>query len=110
MKDVTIPDPEDRKKIMFYDTPARHAQLKIRCRHDGMNQSQFLRMVVTGYIEGDANIVEFINQCKEKYNFQGKAKRSKALKLHRAGQQLSADMALKEDEIENIFDILENDV
>ena len=110
MKDATIPDPNDRKKIMFYDTPQRHAQLKIRCRHDGINQSQFLRMVVTGYIEGDAHVTEFINECKEKYKLQGKSRRAKSFKLQHAGEQLAKDLALKEDEIENIFDILENDV
>ena len=110
MRDVTIPDPNDRKKIMFYDTPKRHAQLKIRCQHDGMNQSQFLRMVVTGYIEGDTNIIEFINDCKEKYSIQGKARRSKVSKLQQDGQELSEKFALKDDEIESIFDILENDV
>ena len=110
MKDLTVPDPNDRKKIMFYDTPSRHAQLKIRCQYDGINQSQFFRMVVAGYIEGDNNIVEFVHKCKERYNLQGASKRSKALKLHHAGQKLSEDLALKEDEIENIFDILENDV
>mgnify|MGYP003646225583 CR=1 FL=1 len=109
MKDKTIPDSNDRKKIMFYDTPARHAQLKIRCQHDGINQSQFLRMVVTGYLEGNNNIVQFMHACKEKYNLQGKIKRNKARRLHQAGQELSKDLALKQDEIENIFDILESD-
>ena len=110
MRDITIPDPKDRKKIVFYDTPARHAQLKIRCQYDGINQSQFLRLVVTGYLENDKNIIEYLHSCKEKYNLQGKVKRNKALKLHREGQQLSETLALKDDEIENIFDILENDV
>jgi len=110
VKDTTIPDPEDRKKIMFYDSPERHARLKIRCQHDGINQSQFLRMVVTGYIEGDNNIVEFVHMCKEKYGLQGKNRRSKSLKLQHAGQKLTQDMALKSDEIENIFDILENEI
>jgi predicted Zn-dependent peptidase len=110
MKDITIPDPNDRKKIMFYDTPQRHAQLKIRCSHDGINQSQFLRMMVTGYIENDSHVVEFINECKEKYKLQGKSRRTKSLKLQRHGEQLSKDLALGEDEIENIFDILENDI
>jgi phage protein U len=67
-------------------------------------------MVVAGYIEGDAHIIEFINECKEKYKLQGKPRRTKSLKLQRAGNQLSEDLALKKDEIENIFDILENDV
>ena len=110
MSDVTIPDPDNRKKIMFYDSPERHARLKIRCSHDGINQSQFLRMVVTGYIESDKNMVEFIHACKERYRLQGKSKRSKSLKLQQAGQKISQDMALGNDEIENIFDILENDV
>ena len=110
MSDVTIPDPDNRKKIMFYDSPERHARLKIRCGHDGINQSQFLRMVVTGYIDGDKNIVDFIYRCKEKYGLQGKSKRNKSFKLQQVGLQASQEMALGNDEIENIFDILENDV
>ena len=109
MNDVKIPDPDNRKKIMFYDSPERHARLKIRCHHDGINQSQFLRMVVTGYIEGDKNIVEFVYTCKEKYGLQGKNKRTKSLKLQQAGQNLSQDMALGSDEIENIFDLIEEE-
>ena len=110
MRDPTIPDPANRKKFMFYDTEKRQADLRIRCGYDGINQSQFLRMVVTGYIESDAHIIEFINECKEKYKLQGKSRRTKSLKLQHAGEQLSKELALKKDEIENIFDILENDV
>ena len=67
MKDPTIPDAEDRKKIMFYDSPERQTKLRIRCDFDNITQSQFFRMMVTGYIENDELIYTFLKQCKEKY-------------------------------------------
>ena len=72
MKSIPVPDPETRKKIMFYDTPARQAQLKIKCRTDGLKQSEFFRLVVEGYLSDDPHIVKYLHVCKEKYNIQGK--------------------------------------
>ena len=38
MKDPTIPDVENRKKIMFYESPENQTKLKIRCDYDGITQ------------------------------------------------------------------------
>ena len=54
MKDPTIPNSETRKKFMFYDTEERQAALRVRCQYDGINQSQFFRMMMTGYIENNS--------------------------------------------------------
>ena len=110
MKRLLVPDPLTRKKVVFYDTPERQAKLKIRCAHDGLKQSEFLRLVVEGYIENNSHIVEFLHECKEKYRFQGKQKRDKILKMSKLGQEKLSDYALDDQDIENIFDILENDV
>ena len=74
MKDQTIPESNERKKIMFYDSEDRQIKFRIRCQHDGITQSQFLRMMVTGYIEGDLSIFDFLNRQKEKLNIQGKSR------------------------------------
>ena len=48
------------KKIVFDDTDIRHAQLRIRLQHDGMSQAEFFRAMITGYIEKDKSIMNYI--------------------------------------------------
>lgn len=110
MSTIPVPDPQTRKKIMFYDTPERQAQLKIQCAHDGLKQSEFFRLVVEGYISSDPRITEFLHACKEKYSFQGRDRRNKDLKLKNQGRQNIKDFALDDSDISNIFDILESDI
>jgi hypothetical protein len=107
MKDPTIPDPQTRKKFMFYDTEDRQAALRIRCRYDGVNQSQFFRLMITGYLQNDPLICEYLSNCKEKYSIQGKQKRDYIDRMHDKAEDTKNKFALDDNEIENIFDIIE---
>ena len=107
MKDPTTPNSEDRKKIMFYDSSDRQIRLKIRCGHDGITQSQFFRMMVTGYIDANPGIIEYIQSCKDKYQLQGSQKINKLKKLSDANKQTVTKFNIGDEEIENIFDIIE---
>ena len=107
MRDKTIPDVNDRKKIMFYDTADRQTRLRLRCEYDGINQSQFFRYMITGYIENDPSIIKFIDKSKEKFLAQGTQKRKKILKTHAAAAETKARFNLNKNEIESIFDIIE---
>jgi len=109
MKDQTIPESNERKKIMFYDSEDRQIKFRIRCQHDGITQSQFLRMMVTGYIEGDLSIFDFLNRQKEKLNIQGKAKRNKMSQIKMAEMKTIKKFSLNNNEIENIFDMIETE-
>tara|TARA_R100000008_G_C3572025_1_gene162778 strand:+ start:181 stop:519 length:339 start_codon:yes stop_codon:yes gene_type:complete len=109
MKDPTVPNLEDRKKIMFYDSAHRQAKLKIRCDFDGITQSQFFRLMITGYIEDDDLIHKFLDMCKEKYKFQGKNKRDKINRIRQKSTQLKKNFSLDKNEIENIFDTIEQE-
>ena len=109
MKDPTIPTPKERKKIMFYDSADRQTRLKIRCMHDEISQSQFFRMMVTGYIESDEMICSFLDKCKEKYQLQGQQKRKKINQAHDAAQKTIQKFGLDKEEVENIFDIIETE-
>ena len=60
----------DRKKIMFYDSPKRQADFRIRLQYDGMNQSDFFRAMLTGYLEQDTNILAYLDSYKEKKQLQ----------------------------------------
>ncbi len=64
MKDPSVPPSDDRKKLMFYDTQKRQADLRVRLKFDGMNQSQFFRALITGYLEKDEGIMNYLNEFK----------------------------------------------
>ena len=106
MKDPSIPDPRERKKFMFYDTEKRQVDLRVRLRYDGLNQSEFFRAMITGYLEKDELIMEYMHRYKKKYEKQGKRKREKSKNLIVAGKELEKQFALNSDDIENIFDII----
>lgn len=107
MKDPTIPRASNRKKIMFYESPDRQVRFRIRCQHDGLSQSQFFRLMISGYIEDDPLIYKFLRNCKEKYNIQGKNKRDKIDQLRRSSETIKKKFSLEESEIESIYDIIE---
>ena len=106
MKDPTIPPAQARKKIMFYDSEDRQTKLRIRCEFDGISQSQFFRMMLTGYIENNELIYAYLKECKEKYAIQGKNKRDKADRIVRATSETKQKFNLGDEEIEDIFDII----
>ena len=66
MNGYNPPDPKDRKKFMFYDTVERQMDLKVHLHYDGLNQSQFFRLMITGYIEQDETVIAFVHACKNK--------------------------------------------
>ena len=107
MKDPTIPDASTRKKFMFYDTEQRQVELRIRCQYDNINQSQFFRMMISGYLSNDPNILKFIDSFKEKHSIQGKAKRDYVNKKHSEATANISKHGLNADELESIFDIIE---
>jgi len=109
LRDPTIPDIKDRKKIMFYDSADRQTRLKIRCDYDGISQSQFFRMMITGYIENDNMVYTFLKKYKEKYKIQGDQKRSTIEKIRTDACSTQKKHALAGEEIENIFDIIETE-
>jgi hypothetical protein len=109
MKDPTSPPADKRKKLMFYDTEENQTKLKIRCQFDGFSQSQFFRLMLEGYINNDEDVLEYLKKCKEKYNIQGQHKRNKIDSIMKDRKDMQKKFALKSDEIENIFDILESE-
>lgn len=107
MKDPTVPDLKDRKKIMFYDSQDRQARLKIRCMHDEISQSQFFRMMISGYIENDDLIFDYIKKYKEKHSLQGQQKRNKSNQIKKQEKLIKEKFALDNEEIADIFDMIE---
>ena len=107
MKDSTIPLAEERKKIMFYESPDRQIRFRIRCQHDELSQSRFFRLMLGGYLDDDPLIHEFLRNCKEKHQIQGKNKRDKIEQIRRSSKAIKKKFSLEESEIESIYDIIE---
>ena len=98
---------EDYKKIMFYDSDKRHADLKIRLQYDGLKQNEFFRAVVTAYLEKEEDFMKFIDKYREENETMDKTKLRKQNKTKKQEKELKTKFSLNDNEIESIFDILE---
>tara|TARA_R110001583_G_scaffold16625_6_gene68145 strand:+ start:535 stop:861 length:327 start_codon:yes stop_codon:yes gene_type:complete len=99
-----------KKKIVFYDTDKRHAKLKIRLHYDGLTQSGFFRAMVSGYLDKDPALLDFINRLQEKENIHSVRKRDTSDKLLESGEEVKKKFSLLgEDEVESIFDMIEKE-
>ena len=90
------------KRIVFTENDNRHAQFMMKLREVGITQSKFFRLIITGFIQDDDRIFEFITEN----SVQSKLKTSKIKKLKDKGNQMMNDLAFNDNEIENIFDLI----
>ena len=100
---------EVKKKIVFYDSDKNQADLKIRLKYDGFKQSEFFRAIVEGYLQKDENILNYIYKYKEQNQIQGQLKRQKSRSLIAKGKEVERQFGLSNQDIENIFDIIEDE-
>lgn len=97
------------KRVYIYMNAEQHMKLKIRLDYHRMSMSEFVRSCSQALLDGNETMEEFIAEYKE-----GSDKHSKrnskivADDLKRAAE-LSEDLNLDGDEIEDIFDLIEED-
>jgi len=97
------------KKISFVDKDKHHADLIIRLKHDGLTMSKFFRALIRGYIDQDYAIIDFIERFKTSSGSQSQ-KQTKIIKnIQKKGHETKNKFALNDQEVENIFDILEKE-
>jgi hypothetical protein len=94
---------------MFYDTGKRQTDLRIRLRFDGLNQSKFFRAMITGYLEKDSDLMCYLDNYIRKNKLQGINKRDASRRLIEKGREAEKMFSLNEEEVENIFDIIEEE-
>ena len=90
------------KRIVFTENDHRHAQLIIRLKHADLRQSDFFRSLITGYIEGDKRITEYIDEIKS----QSKKKKKLSRRLREKGEENVKSLGFSEEQIEDIFDLI----
>jgi len=97
--------------LSFYLNAKLHENLRIRLYYDQIKtQSQFFRMCVESYLTQDKLFMEFFDNYKINNNIQSKARTTKSRKLRTAGEKTLQDLALSKEEVENIFDVLEEEL
>jgi hypothetical protein len=109
---MTDTDDRDRYSILSFSLDSKlHENLKIRLYYDQLRtQSQFFRMCVEAYLEQDELFMRFFDDAKIRTNVQSKTRANRSRDLRKKGNKLMEELALSEDEVQNIFDILEEDL
>ena len=100
---------KDKKKIMFYDTDGRHAELKIKLQYEGLTQTEFFRAMVTGFLEEDPSVVEYVEEYKSNRGIQSKRQRGVIASDREAGEEIKKNFGLDKSEISDIFDIIQKE-
>ena len=99
----------NKKKVVYYEVPKKHADLKIRWQYDGLGQTEFFRLITAAYLDQDERILDVIHEYKKENLIQNNVKREKTQKLYDKKKQTETKFALKKDEVKSIFDILERE-
>ena len=97
---------EKTKRLVFDDTDTRHVQLKIRLDYDGLTQAEFFRSFITGYLNKDELVMNFISLYKESKKIQSKRNVKIIKKDYEDSRSLMSQFGIKEEELENIFDLI----
>jgi len=98
-----------RKKVIFYDSDKRFADLKIRLAHDELSQAHFFRSLVGGYLSQDPDLLNFIDKIKLQKGPKNKKDIKQTRKLIKSGKGKATSLGLDEEEKQSIFDILERE-
>ena len=103
--------PDDHSVLSFSLNSRLHENLKIRLYYDEIKtQSEFFRYCVESYLEQEPLFMEFLDDYKINKKVQSKKRSRKSKDLRDQGKSLLADLALTADDVENIFDILEEEL
>tara|TARA_B100000214_G_scaffold375569_1_gene362753 strand:+ start:5264 stop:5605 length:342 start_codon:yes stop_codon:yes gene_type:complete len=94
------------KAIVFVDDDKRHADLRIRLRHDGLTQTEFFQSMITGYLNNDERIIEYITSVKYELAKQGKRRIMKSKKMLDKGKELLKDYSFSDEERDELFDMI----
>src|SRR3972149_3178343 len=101
------------KEIIFRDTAKRHADLRIILNNEGLKMARFLRECVTFLLDKNPLMLELVDKMKNveaagKYSNEAKQLRI-SKKEREETKNIKKQFQLDSREVENIFDILEEE-
>ena len=97
------------KKIIFSIPENDKAKFKVQLQYDSLTQAQFLRGMIEGYINKNNDFMNFIAKLKSDHKVQSKPQLKKVEKNLEQIAETKKRFALEDDEVENIFDMLEQE-
>lgn len=92
----------NNKRIVFTESDHRHAKLILKLKGDGLTQAKFFRSVITGYLDGDKRIRDFVFE----HSSFSQNKKKKIEKLKAKGDETLNELGLNEDQIDDLFDVI----
>jgi len=102
---------KDLASVTFFLHPRLHEELKIRVHYDGFKtQSEFFRACVISYLEKNDKFMEFLDFYREDERLQSKANIRKSARLRNTGKDLMKKLGITEEDVENIFDLIEEEI
>jgi len=102
---------KDLSKITFFADSRMHEDLRIRAHYDGFNTlSEFFRACVISYLEKNSKFMAFLDSYKEDEKLQSKANIQKSVRLRQKGQSLMKKLGITDEEVENIFDLIGEEI
>ena len=103
-------DKKDKtKRIVFESTTNKHAQLKVRLQYDSMTQAEFFRCLIQGYLEKDERLLEYLQDYRISKGHDSKRNARYRKKDTEKAEDLLKKFGIKDDELENIFDLIEEE-
>ena len=100
---------DGKAKIMFTVTQRTKADFKLQLQYDSLTQVRFFRSLMEGYINKDPDLMIYINKFKKENSVQNNQQRKKIMTNIKKATEVKTKFALGDDEVENIFDILEKE-
>ena len=100
---------EKKTKVMFTVSERTKADFKLQLQYDSLTQVKFFRALMEGYINKDPELMVYINKFKKDNSIQNNPQRKKIVSNIKEASAVKSKFALGDEEVENIFDILEKE-
>lgn len=95
------------RSITLHISEQKYMELLIKIRHENLNWKKFFGFLINGFVEDDPRIIEYIDL--QMMNIRAKS-RTKVLQKERELVEETKDVfGLDNDEISDIYDILEEE-
>lgn len=95
------------KKVVFEDTVANYANLKIRLKHDKLKQRDFFCFLIESYLESDPLMVSLVDKLKDRLSVMGLKSRNKSTSELLQGKKNLSDHGLTDFDKREIYDLIE---
>ncbi len=97
----------NEKRLIFTIDDDLHARFKIALRYDNLSQSAFIKYIIASYLANNVHIRNLVDEViidrlnKRKIKMRSKDRKETSKTIN--------DFALNDEEIQNIFDLIESE-